>query len=338
MRIAIDAMGGDYAPKEIVLGTVSAAKELPNTTFLLYGDQNQINPFFEEDRDFNNIEVIHTEEKIEMDEDPVRAVRRKKDASMVMAAYDVKEGKADGLFSAGNTGALLAAGLLVIGRIPGIDRPALMINMPVISPESSKDSFIMLDVGANAETKAINLEQYATFGSFYASHVKGIDNPTVALLSNGTEANKGNELIKEAHKTIREDETVNFIGNVESRDLLEGIADVVISDGFTGNAVLKSIEGTAMSLVNLLKDTVQEAGVSGKIGAGLLKTGLSDMRSQLDYSKHGGGILIGVKAPVLKTHGTADAEAVFNTLLQLNSILESGMTADLNEKFSLDKA
>lgn len=338
MRIAIDAMGGDYAPKEIVLGTVFAAKTLPDTKFLLYGDENQMNPFFDEDQNFDNIEIIHTFEKIEMDEDPVRAVRRKKDASMVMAANDVKEGKADGLFSAGNTGALLAAGLLVIGRIPGIDRPALMVNMPVISPESDKDSFVMLDVGANAETKAINLEQYATFGSFYAHHVKGIDNPTVALLSNGTEANKGNELIKEAHEKINEDETINFIGNVESRDLLEGIADVVISDGFTGNAVLKSIEGTAITLVNLLKNTVKESGVSAQIGAGLLKNSLSDMRSQLDYSKHGGGILIGVKAPVLKTHGTADAEAVFNSLLQLNSILESGITDDLNEKFSQDKA
>lgn len=334
MRIAIDAMGGDHAPREIILGTVFAAKELPGTTFLLYGDENQILPFFEEDQDFDNIKIIHTEEKIEMDDDPARAVRRKKDASMVLAAYDIKEGKADGLFSAGSTGALLASGLLVIGRIPGIDRPALMINMPVVSPDSEKDSFVMLDVGANADTKVINLEQYATFGSFYASHVKGIDNPTVGLLSNGTEANKGNELIKEAHKKIKEDNSINFIGNIESRDLLEGVCDVVITDGFTGNAVLKSIEGTAMSLVKLLKETIKDAGASGKIGGAFLKNGLSDMKNQLDYSKHGGGILIGVKAPVLKTHGTADAEAVFNSLLQLNSILKSGITSDLNEKFA----
>lgn len=331
MRIAIDAMGGDNAPQAIVEGTLKAAKEFKDTIFLLYGDKNQINKYMTES--MQNIQVIHTDEKIDSEDDPIRAVRRKKNASMVLAATAVKNKEADAVFSAGNTGALLTAGLLIIGRIKGIDRPGLMVTLPSLKGDGG--SFQMLDVGANAESKPLNLNQFATLGSYYSKFVMGKSAPRVGLLNNGTEENKGNPLTKESYALLKNNKDIHFIGNVEARDLLSGVADVVVTDGFTGNAVLKTIEGTALSMMTLLKKSVLESGMKGKMGALLMKDSLGNMKEVLDYSKYGGGVLFGVKAPVIKTHGSATSEPVYQTICQIREILTSNVVPDLIEYFEV---
>lgn len=324
MRIAIDAMGGDDAPKVVVEGVLLAAESFPDTTMVMYGDENQINQYIT--KELPNIEIVHTDEKIESDDDPVRSVRQKKSASMVLAARSVKDKKNDALFSAGNTGALLAAGTLLIGRIRGIDRPALTATIATVN--EAREKMVLLDLGANADTKPINLEQYATIGAFYAGHVNKVEDPTVALLNNGTEDNKGNAVTKEAFELLRNNEEINFIGNKEARDLFDGVADVLVMDGFTGNAVLKSIEGAASTIFSLLKNSIKNGGVKNKLGGLLLKDSLAGINERLDYSKFGGAILLGVQAPVLKTHGSTDSEAVYNTLKQARKILQSNVVED----------
>ena len=235
MRIAVDAMGGDNAPKAIVEGVVMAAKEFNDIEFILYGKEDAIRKYM---TDETNIKIVHTDEKIASDDDPVRSVRRKKNASMVLAAQAVKNKEADALFSAGNTGALLTAGLLIIGRIKGIDRPGLMPTLPVVG--NDERVFNLMDVGANADTKPENIHQYAILASYYAKFVRGVKKPTVGLLNNGTEENKGNDVTKRAYALLAAEPEIDFIGNVEARELLNGVADVVVTDGFTGNACVKN--------------------------------------------------------------------------------------------------
>lgn len=329
MRIAIDAMGGDDAPKVVVEGVLVAAEAFPDTTMVLYGDESQMNEYMT--KSLPNIEIVHTDEKIEGDDDPVRSVRRKKNASMVLAAQSVKDGENDALFSAGNTGALLAAGTLIVGRIRGIDRPALMASM--LTVKSDGDNMLVLDLGSNADTKPINLDQYATLGAYYAKYVNKVANPTVGLLNNGTEDNKGNQLTKAAFELLKENENINFIGNVEAREMFNGPADVLVVDGFTGNAVLKSMEGTASTVVNLLIDAIKDGGTKGKLGALLLKDQLKGLKDTMNLSKLGGAILFGVKSPVMKTHGATDAEAIYHTLRQTRDILQTDVLDNLEQYF-----
>jgi glycerol-3-phosphate acyltransferase PlsX len=329
MRIAIDAMGGDEAPKVVVEGVLIAAEAFPDTTMVMYGDEKQIKQYLT--KELSNIEIVHTDEKIESDDNPVRAVRRKKEASMVLAAHSVKNGENDALFSAGNTGALLAAGTLIVGRIRGVDRPALMATMMTTNPEREK--MLVLDLGANADTKPENLNQYATLGSYYAEYVHQIKNPTTALLNNGTEDNKGNQVTKEAFNLLKENESIHFIGNREARDMFAGVADVLVMDGFTGNAVLKTMEGTALTIVQMLADSIKNSGPKGKLGGLLLKDNLKDIKDSMDFSKFGGAILFGVQSPVMKTHGATNAEAVYHTLKQTRDILKSKVIADVVEHF-----
>lgn len=323
-KIAIDAMGGDHAPKEIVEGVMLAAKEWQDVSYVLYGDETKIREYLTDD---TRVSIVHTDEKIDSDDEPVKAIRTKKHASMVLAAQSVKDKETDALFSAGNTGALLAAGLFVIGRIKGIDRPGLMPTLPVLT--NPEKSFVFMDVGANAECKVKNLTQFATLGSYYAKFVLGIENPKVALLNNGAEATKGNELTKQTYEALQQDNTIHFIGNIESRDLLYGGADVVVTDGFTGNAVLKAVEGTAMSMVSLIKQTIKQGNVKTKVGGLLIKDALSGIKDVLDYSKLGGAVLFGLKSPVVKTHGSADRIAVYHTIKQIRTMLASGVISDL---------
>ncbi|ALV20953.1 MULTISPECIES: phosphate acyltransferase PlsX [Carnobacterium] len=328
MRIAVDAMGGDNAPKAIVEGIVLAAKEFKDIEFILYGDEVAINQYLDGEA---NIKIVHTDEKINSEDDPVRSIRRKKKASMVLAAQAVKNKEADALFSAGNTGALLTAGLLIIGRIKGIDRPGLLVTLPVMTKENS--TFTLMDVGANADTKPENIHQYAILGTEYAKFVRGVEHPTVGLLNNGTEENKGNDITKRAFQLLKADKSIHFIGNVEARELLNGVADVVVTDGFTGNAVLKTIEGTALSMMQLIKSAIYDNGPKAKLGGLLMKDSLSGMKDVLDYSKHGGSVLFGVKAPVVKTHGSTEKEAVYFTIKQIHEMLASKVIDDLVEQF-----
>ncbi|XBG82054.1 phosphate acyltransferase PlsX [Enterococcus cecorum] len=327
MKIAVDAMGGDYAPEAIVKGVMLAREKFNDIEFQLYGKEAEIRKYLTDDR---NITIIHTDEKINSDDEPVKAIRRKKQASMVLAAQAVKDGRADAILSAGNTGALLAIGLFVVGRIKGIERPGLMSTLPVIG---STDGFDMLDLGANADNKPEHLVKYAILGSYYAENVRKVAQPKVALLNNGTEDSKGNELTKKAFELLKATPEINFIGNIEAREILEGRADVVVTDGFTGNAVLKSIEGTALSMMKLLKHAILDSGIKGKMGALLLKGGLKDLKNQMDYSKHGGAVLFGLKAPVIKAHGSSKEEAVYATIKQIHTMLESRVVEKLVAHF-----
>lgn len=327
MKIAVDAMGGDYAPEAIVKGVLLARDEFKDIEFQLYGKEAEIKKYLTDDR---NITIIHTDEKINSEDEPVKAIRRKKQASMVLAAQAVKEGRADAVLSAGNTGALLAAGLFVVGRIKGIDRPGLMSTLPVIGKDGGFD---MLDLGANADNKPEHLVKYAILGSYYAKNVRKIAQPKVALLNNGTEEMKGNEVTKKAFELLKATPEIDFIGNIEAREILEGRADVVVTDGFTGNAVLKSIEGTALSMMTLLKSSILDAGVKGKMGALLLKDSLKNLKNQMDYSKHGGAVLFGLKAPVVKAHGSAKEEAIYATIKQIHTMLESHVVEKLVAHF-----
>ena len=331
MKIAVDAMGGDYAPEAIVKGVLLARDEYKDIEFQLYGKEAEIKKYLTDDR---NITIIHTDEKINSEDEPVKAIRRKKQASMVLAAQAVKEGRADAVLSAGNTGALLAAGLFVVGRIKGIDRPGLMSTLPVIGKDGGFD---MLDLGANADNKPEHLVKYAILGSYYAKNVRKIAQPKVALLNNGTEEMKGNEVTKKAFELLKATPEIDFIGNIEAREILEGRADVVVTDGFTGNAVLKSIEGTALSMMTLLKSSILGAGVKGKMGALLLKDSLKNLKNQMDYSKHGGAVLFGLKAPVVKAHGSAKEEAVYATIKQIHTMLESHVVEKLVAHFEREE-
>ena len=329
MIIAVDGMGGDNAPKEIIEGVYKALEEFSDLTVQLYGHQEKMQPYL---REQNRLEVIHCEEVIEAEDDPVRSVRRKKDASMVRMAQAVKEGRADACVSAGNTGALMSAGLFVIGRIEGVDRPALAPTLPTIDGKG----FVMLDMGANAEARPEHLVQYAVMGSIYAEKVRGIQNPTVGLLNIGTEEKKGNDLTKAAFPLLKE-APINFIGNVESRDLLNGAADVVVTDGFTGNMVLKTIEGTAMNVFAMVKDVFM-ASAKTKFAAFLVKDDIRGLKGMLDYSEYGGAGLFGLKAPVIKAHGSSNANALFNAIRQTRTMVEFDVTGTIYSTLKKESA
>ncbi|WP_125582909.1 phosphate acyltransferase PlsX [Levilactobacillus cerevisiae] len=319
MKIAVDAMGGDYAPAEIVKGIELARDAYPDIEFLLYGQEEKVQPLLQ---DTTRITLVPAPEVIAMEDEPVRAVRRKKNSSIVLAATAVREGEADAFFSAGNTGAVLAAGLLIVGRIKGIDRPGLTTTLPVLQ-KPDQSSFVMLDVGANADTKPFNVVQYAIMGQYYAQSVMHVEKPRVGLLNNGTEADKGDKNHRAIHEALSAMDEINFVGNVESRELLNGAADVVVTDGFTGNATLKAIEGTALSMLKLIKGEIMGGGLGGKIGASMLRPVFRNVQSAMDYSQYGGAVLLGLKAPVVKTHGSTKAPTVKNTIGQIHELLAS---------------
>ncbi|UJL47904.1 phosphate acyltransferase PlsX [Virgibacillus sp. NKC19-16] len=331
MRLAIDAMGGDHAPKEIVLGAMDAISQIGDLHITLIGDENKINEHLSNTK---NIEVIHTEEVITSEDEPVRAVRRKRGASLVLMAKEVNEGRADACISAGNTGALMSAGLFVVGRIPGIDRPALSPTLPTIDGKG----FLLLDVGANVDAKPDHLVQYAVMGSIYTEKVRSLKNPTVGLLNVGTEEGKGNDLTKKAFALMK-DAPINFIGNVEARDILSGAADVVVTDGFSGNIALKTIEGTAMTMFSMLKETFMSS-MKTKMAAGMVKSDLKGLKTKLDYSEYGGAGLFGLASPVIKAHGSSNQRAIYNAIKQACHMVEYNVTDTIKttvESIKLDK-
>lgn len=329
ITIAIDAMGGDHAPQVPIQAVNQAIDKYPQVQFKVYGDQTKITPLIRTDQ---RIEVIHCDEIIDNEDDPVRAVRTKKESSMVKAARAVKEGEADVLLSAGSTGALLTAGLLIVGRIPGIDRPGLMPVIPTISSEHPH--LILMDAGANADTKPINIQQFAVMANVYARQVLNIERPRVGLINNGTEASKGSQLSKEAYALLSELDSIHFVGNIEAKNLLNGEIDIAVTDGFTGNAILKTLEGSVKSLVSLLKSTFKSGGLLTKIGALLIKNPLKNTLENLDDSKQGGAVLLGVKAPVIKAHGSTDEEAYFNAIRQSIHVIESQAVVQITNYFS----
>lgn len=322
MKLAIDAMGGDHAPASVVEGAMKAIAHLPDVHITLIGDEEQIRPHLTDD---TRIEIVHTTESITADDEPVRAVRRKKNASLVIMANQVKEKEADACISAGNTGALMSAGLFVVGRTKGIQRPALSPTLPTMDGKG----FVLLDVGANVDATPNHLLQYAIMGSIYAEKVRGVNKPTVGLLNVGTEDGKGNDLSKKAFELLS-NAPITFIGNVEARDLLSGAADVVVTDGFSGNIALKTIEGTAEMMFSLLKETFMSS-VKTKLAAAMMKNNLKELKDKLDYSEYGGAGLFGLTAPVIKAHGSSNGQAMFNAIKQACHMVEHEVNATIEE-------
>ena len=320
ITIAIDAMGGDNAPEAMIQGVNLALHTFEDVKIKLFGDESLILPLLDAN---DRVEVVHTTEVITGEDEPVIAVRRKKTASMVLAAKAVKDGEADVVLSAGNTGALLASGLLIVGRIKNIDRPGLMPVIPTISKEHPQ--FILMDAGANADAKPVNLHQHAILADYYAREVLEIKQPRIGLINNGTEAGKGNEVSKAAYELIQTEEQLNFVGNIEARDLLNGVVDIAITDGFTGNAVLKTLEGTSKSVLKAIKEKLLNSGLKTKLGALMVKDALAELKDNFDDSKAGGAVMLGVKGIVIKAHGSANEEAIFNAIRQGRRVAQSGV-------------
>ena len=329
MKILIDAMGGDNSPDEIIKGCVDTIDEL-ESEIILIGDEKQINAKVKEFYDKENISEVNSKltirnatEVISNHELPTEAIKKKKDSSMVVGFKMLKEGEGDVFISAGSTGAFMAGGLLLVGRIKGIDRPALC---PILPSHSGK-GFMLIDSGANTNCRPINLLQFAQMGEVYMKNVMHVENPVVGLLNIGAEEGKGNELMKETFVKLSESKTVNFYGNVEGRYMFDDLVDVVVTDGFTGNVALKTIEGMGLMITKLLKEELMRTTWS-KILAMLMKPYLKKFKKRMDYSEYGGALLLGIKKPMVKCHGSANAKIVKFTLLQAenyakNNVVES---------------
>lgn len=309
MRVIIDGMGGDNAPSEIVRGAIDALKEY-DIDLLIVGKEDLIRAELKKyDYKKEKVEILHADEVISNEEDPAFAIRRKKNSSLVVGMKALTEGKGDVIVSAGSTGAILAGGLFIVKRIKGIQRAALTSVYPTINGLS-----LLVDAGANTDSKPEYLQQFALMGSIYMEKVMGIDNPKVGLANIGTEEGKGNELAKTTYDLLKES-NINFIGNVEGRDIPYGVADVIVADGFVGNMILKVTEGVALSLFGQLKDAFLK-NTKNKIGALLLKSSLKELKSKIDYREYGGAPLLGTKQPIIKAHGSSDAYAIKNAIRQ----------------------
>src|SRR6266850_1876048 len=331
VRIAVDAMGGDHAPAVVVEGSLAAAREWGHR-ILLVGREDAIRAELKRlaARD-GEVEVIHAPETIEMHEPPVLALRRKKHSSIRVGAHLVREGRADGFVSAGNTGAVMACSKVSLGTIQGIDRPAVTAVLPNLHGRS-----VWLDVGANVECRPNHLRQFALMGSIYAREVLGVSNPWVGLLSVGEEDTKGNDLTKEVFKDLRA-ATFNFIGNVEGRDIFNGSCDVIVCDGFTGNVSLKAIESVSEMLIIFLKQELKSSLVA-RLGLALARPALKRFRKTIDYAEYGGFPLLGVRGSVIIGHGRSSAKAIKNAIRACAETSESRVNDRIQEVIAADPA
>lgn len=316
MRIAVDGMGGDFAPVEVVHGCVLAVQEY-GVEVTITGPKEVIEKELAKyEFDHSKIDILDAREVISLEEAPVMAMRRKKDSSLRRAFDLVKEGKADAVVSAGSTGALLAGGLLVIGRIKGIDRAALAALIP-----GKNGHFMVLDLGANADIKPQNLVEFAKMGRVYFESVLGYIKPKVGLVNIGAEEEKGNELTKAGYQLLKADKTINFIGNVEPREITDGDVQILVCDGFTGNTILKMYEGVVKNLMSMIKEAMLST-PRGKVGALLVKPALKEFLKTHDYKEEGGAALFGVDGLVIKAHGTSDARAYKNAIRQAKKLYD----------------
>ena len=324
MKIAVDAFGGDNAPLEIIKGAADAVKEY-GVEIVLTGNEEVINKCaIDNGIDISKFEIAHTEGIFDMHDQPTDIVRSKKDTSLGLALQLVADGKADAFVSAGSTGAVVAGATFIIKRIKGIKRPALGTVLP-----SKTRKFILMDCGANAECRPEMLQQFGIMSSLYMKNVEGVENPEVGLLNIGTEDTKGTPLQLEAYKLL-ESSPVNFIGNVESRDVPAGICDCVIADGFTGNVALKLYEGVAMTLMKMVKG-VFLTNFKTKIAYLLAKKPLMGLKKFADYGDIGGAPLLGVKKPVIKAHGGSNAKAIKNAIRQAKLCIENDVIGKISE-------
>ena len=326
MKIAVDAMGGDFAPEEIVRGGVEGAIEY-GIDIILVGDKKAISKCLEGCPDTSRIQIVHASEVIGMAEAPSKAIRKKKDASIIVTTKLVRDGKADALVAAGNTGAAMASCLFNIGRIPGVERPAIATLWPGIN-----GTVILLDAGANKDCKSSFLVQFALMGDLMARVVYNMAAPKIGLLNIGEEPTKGNELLLETYKLLSELD-MNFIGNVEGTDFLFSKADVVICDGFTGNMVLKTGEGVFNFVIAILKEEALKMWPDKKFPENFNEI-LKKAQGRLDYSEHGGAPLVGIKGNCIITHGRARAKTIKNSIKMASGFVESGLVGEMCEKFA----
>lgn len=309
-RIAIDAMGGDHAPAEIVAGALRAQQEL-DIEVLLVGDQEQIQASLKNHTNSNQMEIVSAEGTIEMHEEPLSGLKRKPKASINVAMDLVKQKRADAVVSAGHSGAAMASALLRLGRLRGIDRPAIGAVFPTILADKS---VLILDVGANVDCRPKFLEQFAVMGATYSQYVLGVDNPKVGLLNIGEEPSKGNDVAIRTHQKLQEHQQINFIGNAEGRDVLSGRFDVIVCDGFVGNILLKFAEAVGEVMLQIIKEELLPHGIQGQLGTALLQTNIKRIKQRVDHAEHGGGLLLGVDGICIISHGSSQAPSIFNAI------------------------
>lgn len=324
--IALDAMGGDYAPEQTVKGAVEAVNSSDEIRVILVGKQDMITKELEKyEYAKEDIEVVHASEIIDMGDVPTVAIKDKKDSSLVVAMRLVREGKADALVSAGSTGAVLVGGQLVVGRLKGIKRPPLAPFIP-----TTKGFSLLIDCGANVDARPEHLVQFAQMGSIYYENVMGKKNPTVALLNIGTEEEKGNQLVKDTKPLMKECKNINYIGSVEARELVSGAADVIVCEAFVGNVVLKFFEGLALTLFGSLKKGLMSS-TRTKLGALLVKPALKGLKNQFDTSSQGGAPLLGLKGLVVKAHGNSSSKEIEIALKQCISFKKQKINEKIKE-------
>ena len=332
-KILIDAMGGDYAPQGPVDGALLACERHPELSVVLAGRQDQIEKALEgKQYDSSRVTILHKEQVVENEEhNPAEAVRSKRDSSMMYGMMMVKNHEVDGMVSAGNTGAVLAGATLLVGRIPGVSRPALSVGLP-----GRKGPVFLLDVGANMDSKPAYLLQFAQMMTVYCRKQLGMDQPRVGLLNVGTEPGKGNALTKEVYELLQKEPEVNFVGNVEAREVLENAADIVVTDGFAGNILLKGLEGVARYMMTCLKEEVMSS-TRNKIGGMLLKPAMKSLKGKLDPSAVGGTPLLGINGAVIKAHGNSKGEAFANAIEQCIRYLDSNVNEEIQECLARSK-
>ena len=320
MKIIVDAMGGDNAPEQIVLGAIDALCEDKQLEVTLVGDTDAICKVLAGKKyDDNRLEIIDAKDVITNDDSPTMAIKTKKESSLVKAFEALNRDDADGFVSAGSTGAVLVGAFMKVGRIKGVSRPALAPVLPTLKG----NGVVLCDCGANVDCKPVNLQHFAIMASAYAEGMLGVKNARVGLLNNGAEAHKGNELTQEAYKLLSETRGINFVGNCEARDILSGDYDVVVCDGFNGNIALKSAEGTANTMLKLIKDGVYSGGLKSKLGALMLKSVFKNVKKKMDYNAHGGACFLGVNKIVVKSHGASKSKSVTASILQAKSLVEA---------------
>lgn len=325
MKIGLDVHGGDHAPLETVKGAIEALSST-ESIIVLFGDESEINSELRKyNYDKSRIEIVHTTEKILNEDKPVKAIKTKKDSSMVVGMKQLKDNDIQGLCSAGNTGALLAGGLLKVGRMKGIDRPALCSVYP-----TPKGVSVLVDAGANADCKPRNLYEFAIMGSIYAEKVLGIKNPKVGLVNIGAEEGKGNQLMIDTYSLLK-DADINFVGNVEARSVPLGEVDVIVADGFTGNVILKLSEGVVKSFSAILKESLMKNTLT-KLSALLLKGSFKDMKKKMDYEEYGGAPLLGCNGLLMKAHGSSKSKAFKNAIIYTEKCIVNNVVDEVREK------
>lgn len=321
MRFAIDVFGGDNAPNAVIDGCLDALEKNDDFCLILTGDEQKIRGLLSERAyDSSRIEIVHAPEVITCEESPTAAIKRKTESSLVKALRIVANKEADCFISAGSSGAVLAGATLIVKRIRGILRPALAPVLP-----SLKGPVMLIDCGANADCKPEYLVQFAAMGTAYMENVLGIKNPRVGIISNGAEEGKGNELTKSAYALLKTTGGINFLGNCESREVMSGDYDVVVCDGFVGNAILKSMEGTIHALLTMLKAELTSKTLS-KVGAAICRSSFRSLKTKMDYKEYGGAPLLGINGGIIKAHGSSDAKAISSAIEQARKLTLGGVT------------